>query len=714
MFYCKNGRSLAEALFLVCEDRKTGLGNLFFGSIRPSFNDETDEIKVSDHGRMLQLIPGTSGELTLTGSLYTGNIVILHTDFRSFTFWRTDSKGEVTRPFANFNVSDMYDEIAFTGSIWASVYPSHYGIVSRTISYAFAQTANSALFSTDLGPAADLLHEERAALDRLWCFASVFTNLLSLEALRVEMQSYARPPKLLSEHREGAYTLRQYSPQRSSLFDFGEPAGELSCSDFVTTYNAGEEEFHREFFIAPRRWENHEAELRLAAFDILHLLAIRRSKLFRIGFANCVYNILLPPVVMKDGSGSTNSYAIFPCLSLYRISKKGDFQRTLSITFIVCPVELSVDHGNWTDIFSRPAPLEELHRLKDDLLSPVADLATLKVTRRYTTGGPIKSYLSIPNECTVPELLHCISKIILERILAGSQSDDVSLDRLVSSTLFTSNLEFRMATMVLQVEWAPPEGFTKPWERWLATGQDKVFSNSLFRTMYYWDYLDQHSADASRRAVRFEEFNIGDAAGADMSGMTLYNPQEYLKIVLYPRDCESYPNHSLMRWMTWQVYIDSALTSLRALIYKFHPILTERADLHSVIGTLEEMVKEFVHFYYLDIRDFIYRKEYERLRTLTQVDMDYVQLLSKFESSKEEASLREQRLINKLIVALTLATVTLTVLSTLAEIGALGKFDYLVLALGLSLIVVLIGYILFDPVRRVFRRFHYAISRLRR
>ena len=707
-----SGRALVESLFLVCGENEAHLSNLLFGSIQPSYDDRVPALTASDRSRTLQVILNTSKAPLQTSQVHIANATILYTDFKSFTFWRTDEVGRVSRPFLMFNTCEICEEIDFTGSVWASIYPTHYAIVSRTISYTFPQSTKGALFSSKLSVVNDLFDEEREAYSRLSCLVNPFTKLQSLDEFRVELESCSKPPTLLSENKEGIYTLRRYSPKRSALLDFGEPAEELNRGDFVTTYNAGQKEFHREFFLSPRRWEVYEEELKIAAFDILHTLAIRRAKLFRNAFASCIYNILLPPALLLDEGTPSHSYALFLCVNLYHIPKQGGFRRTLSITFLVCPIEMLLDQGKWTGIVSRPAALEELYQLKDQLLSSTTFSAGSSQTKRYTIGGPIKSYLELPNICNIPELLQHVSTKVLQRIMTKGRRYDAALEHLMSSTQFASNLESKIATISLQVEWTPPEGFIHPWERWLATGKDKVFCNSLFRTMFYADYLDPYSADASRHAIRFEEFNIGNTLGADMHGMTLYNPQESLKIILFPREHERYPNYSMVRWMAWQVYIDSALASLRALIYRFHLIVNEREDLHSIIGTLEEMVREFVDFYELDLRDYFYRKEYEKIRTLMQIDLDYEQLLAKFNSSKEGASLREQRLMNKLITSLTIATVTVAVLSTIAQMGALSVFNYLLIVLVLSIAGVWIGYILFDPIRLGFGHLYYALSRL--
>ena len=553
--------------------------------------------------------------------------------------------------------------------------------------------------------------EERTACEQLQCLQSLFTELLSVEKLSHQLRSNSNGTRLLSEHKEGEYTIRRYSPQRSVLFDFGMPAEELHRGDSVITYNIGGEEFHRDFFLSPRGWQPEDEELRVAAFNLIHMLAIRRAKLFRMSFGRRVYNVLLPPVFLTDDAQFNVSYAVFPCLNVYRTARHG-FRRTVSLTFLVCPATGAEECGRRTSVAARATPLGELYRLKADLLSQIGETQGSKGMKKYVLTGPGKYYFRLSSHSTIPELLREVSKSVFDRILSLSYPDDIERGQLVDSSVFNTTEESRIVTMALQVDWTPPTGFTQPWERWLASGKDVVFRNSLFRTLFYPDYLAPASAEASREVVRFEELNIGNTMGADMGGMTLYNPQECLKVVLYPRCREQYPNYSIVRWMAWQVYIDSALASMRALIYRFHPILEARGSLHSLINTLDEMIEEFVDFYDLAIRDYFYRKEYEKLRALTQIDSDYAYLMSKFSSSKDDESLREQRLINKLVLSLMITTVTVTVVSTIAQAGKMSMFTYITVSIAASTLLVWVGYVLFDPLRAGFRFLSEKINRL--
>jgi len=705
------GQSPSKALFMTCHGNDSDVGRMIFGSQMPLYDEDTQILCASDDGRVLQVTLLQQDELSSASCASQPYAVILCTDFRTFRFYRRDCKGNFARPFVVLDRTQISEELAFTGTIWNTIYPTHHAIVSRTVAYSFPKATEGALFPRTFA-GVDALNEERTAYDQLGCLADHFSQLLSLDALCADLQSTVKPPKVLSTHKDGSYTMRRYAPQRSALFDYGHGHVEHSRGDIVTTYNVGEEEFHREFFVSPSKHYKHDAELRVAVFDILHMLAIRRAKLFRSGFASRVYNVLLPPVLLTDDCGPAFGYAVFPCLTLYRAPLKG-FRRTVSLTLLVCPLEIKqTNDGTAHQIVSRIAYLDELYGIKSDLLLTVVDPAAAAQRKQYRITSPADAYIALPNECTLPELLRHVSKVVLHRMLLNKEVPANTTDTLVNSTLFLANQESRIATMSLIVDWKSPEGYTQPWERWVTAGQDSGFRNCLFRTLFYRDYLNPEWSEASQHAVQLAKFNIGNTLGADMGGMTLYKPQEALKLVLYPDTREQYPDYSVIRWMTWQIYIDSAIASLRALLNRFNPILEERGDLRSIIAALDEMMDEFVDLYDLDIRDYFYRKEYEKLRELVQIDSDYAQLLARFSASKEDESLREQRLINKLVVSLTISTVTLTVVSTIAQVGKLSIQHYLIIAGAASTLLVWVGYRLFDPINLRLTRFYRRIARI--
>lgn len=640
----------------------------------------------------------------------------LETDFVTFRLLSREPGRAETAVLATYEAAGLCREVEIAGPLWASLFPIFRTIVTRTISLAIPRTAPGVLFSSSAGGARNVLtsilsgrrkSEEQSALQRLRCLVRGEERLLTICALAQTLETQPDGPRVLSVENQGPYRLTRYAPGRSAVADLGGGLRQPARRDVVTSYidDVTGHEHHREFMIAPQDWGTHEESLRHAAFDVLHMLAVRRTKLFRAGFAHRVFTVMLPPGLVSLRSDPAVSHAMFPCLTLYRQPRDGSFRRTLTVTLVTFPVQVSSGPPLSPTLTSRAAPLRESQGFRAHLK------AVGKSDGAYDLAGPLAGYLGLGGATTSPaRLLEHMATQVLRRVLGDPRGGYAlanraqQMRRLIGETTFLALTESRMCSLLLQVGWSAPEGFRRPWERWLAGEEDPAFQAVLFRTLFYDDFLDPLLGDASPVAVDLKALNVGNTLGADMHGMTLFYPQDETKYVIYPRTLERFPDHSMVRWMAWSVFTDSALASLKAMIAKFHSSLDSPGELRDIITTLDAMIEEFVEFYDLDIREFDYRTEYEKMRNLVKVDSDYAFLLSRFESAKEEASLKEGRLINKLLVSFTLATVSVTVLTSVSEGEKWDPLPYVGVAVSVSATIALTGYLLFDPLRRAYGR----------
>ena len=701
--YIASGFNASVALSLICQENHQSFGFYIFGDALTLYDRESDHLVGSSGGKRLHVVLNLPQRLALSQTGFDEDSIILLTDFRTFNFFRRSSDFSVTEPFLSCSTTEMADEIALTGSIWDTVFPRHFAVLSRTISYSISKEMSSS------GPMKSSSNElEGEAFEWLLRLCACETKLVCLDDLVNEIRTIQHPPLRISERREGSSIFRRYCPRRSALFDFGEHAEEMQRNDHVTTYVSNGIEYHREFAILPMSSSETEPEILAATFDVLHMLAIRRTKLFRAEFSKRVYSVILPGIRLQQ-QASRRGYCIFPCLSLYRTARQG-FRRTLSLSYIICPIKIEGNRSSSVAISARSVFLDELQRTKNEIL-----LESAFFDRHRSSGDSIsgagRSYFLLNESLSLSEVLHEASKITIRRILGGGKmnlKDDTYLDAMMEA----SSQESRMVSMTVLVNWRSSERCAQPWESWIANRTDHIVRNAIFRTAFYSDYLEPMSSDVSRHAIQLERLMIGSEGGTDIGGLTLYAPHESFKIVLFPIAREKYPNYSAIRWMTWQIYIDSALTALRAIIFSYHPAIEDRGQLNALISTLDDMVQESVDFYDLDLRDLLYREEFERIRGMMKVNYDYRTLVEKFAAAKVDESLREQRLINKLIVALTIATVSVTVVSTIADIlGEKSLSWYLFASALLCILSVLAGYFLFDPARRGYIRLVKSIVR---
>ncbi len=255
--------------------------------------------------------------------------------------------------------------------------------------------------------------------------------------------------------------------------------------------------------------------------------------------------------------------------------------------------------------------------------------------------------------------------------------------------------------MLLQVDWRAPSGAAQPWENWLITGADRPFTDNVYKLMFYEDFVEPRSGYTSRRGIDFGRMLIGNTLRTDMNGISFFDPTDELKLILYPLHRERYPHYSIVRWMAFSLYSESALCSLQGMIQRFYIDLHRQNDLRRVVETLGEMTESFAELYDLDIRRYLYRQEYERLRELMKVDRDYEFLVEKFTSVKEDASLREQRLFNKLLVGFTIATTSVAIITAIAQTLQWTTGRFLAVTIPTAVVLTIAGYISFDRIRRL-------------
>jgi hypothetical protein len=187
--------------------------------------------------------------------------------------------------------------------------------------------------------------------------------------------------------------------------------------------------------------------------------------------------------------------------------------------------------------------------------------------------------------------------------------------------------------------------------------------------MYYPDSLEDAGAQTTPRTTRLDAMQISNSLGDDLGGMTFFEPDSETKYLIYPADREEYPNYSILRWAGFASYSDSALAALRALLARVDARLGAGVGLHGMLSSTEQLVEHFAELYDLDIKRHVYRKEYQRLKTITGIESDYEQLQQKVESLTQAASLREQQLVNKVLIILTAGILWITGVAVVATVA---------------------------------------------
>lgn len=719
-----SGASYPEPLLRCFASPDSVLASLFFGPMTEAVQVYAPDATAhaSDGSRSLRVVltaRGASPEsLASATATPRESTVTIATDCTEYHFvYATADKPRPER-FLDVNIAELAADVAFVGSIWSSVFPAHRAILTRTVAVSVPRGERGVLFDrrgslrgwvAALRPG--MSPDERREIRALERLRATFgrgdgLELLSLDDLMRRFEGPDSQVETIAERRTGDLVVRSYRAPRSRVvtFDPSAPAPEPKRGDYVLSYqpSGSKKEYFREFVMCVKDWRPEEGELYRAALDILHVLAIRRSGLFRFGFAERVYTVLLPPGLLKMSDYGDQGIVLVPCIILYQAPRKSSFRRTFTISYLAIPVDLEPDGEDET---SRPViscirgpgitGIEDLRALRRDLK---AEVVPGRGSPTSTVHGPLAELLRLGNEAlALPTLLQQIGEFISARVIARRTA---GVSSVAAAMTLTGTVESTLSTLLLQVDWHVPSGATQPWENWLIEGRDRSFTDNVYKLMFYEDFVDPRSGYTSRRGIDFERILVGNSLRTDMNGMTFFDPTDELKLILYPLHREHYPNYSIVRWMAFSLYSESALCSLQGMIQRFYIDLHRQDDLRRVVETLSEMTESFAELYDLDIRRYLYRQEYERLRELLKVDRDYTFLLEKFGSVKEDASLREQRLFNKLLVAFTVATTSVAIVGTVAQILQWTAERFLTVALPTAVGLTVAGYVAFDRIRR--------------
>ncbi|MEI2638977.1 MAG: hypothetical protein V9F03_08300 [Microthrixaceae bacterium] len=338
----------------------------------------------------------------------------------------------------------------------------------------------------------------------------------------------------------------------------------------------------------------YSGPLRELQFNLLHLLAVRRTKLFRSKYAARVYTVALPPGLLADADGAT--IALIPVVTATRLPNAKRFRATMGLTLIVVPVTLGSDGS----MVARMPGHSEVAWLTDDLRA-AGGLTPQNGDRKLE--GPLMRYLDQRGEdWSLAGAFRAVAIKVSEQATGGHLKQSTARARALSGLRQST-----MGSVCYLVDWQSDEG--PPWGNWSAGGEDGALRELLHRAVFRSDHTAGADASSTSATVDFRGLSIGNAHGTDMMGITIFNPQDDTKYVLFPIAAEQYPNNSVLRWMTWQVYLDVAVAAVRSLLGRFHDGVDTASDLRRVLRSVQRLTAELAEVYDLDLSDFYYRRE---------------------------------------------------------------------------------------------------------
>src|SRR6266568_31122 len=229
----------------------------------------------------------------------------------------------------------------------APTIPNRFGIWQLTASFHFPSAMISVLCSDRLprNMRSDL---KRLVRKRSRGYskdqAAVFDRLAEAEGRLRLAFALGQPFSLLPIYNQPA-SAEQISPtlrRQSISLVAAEPFNWLSpqMSTSFSFRSLGATAFFNEFSLRPNDVCESELShaLDTALFDVAAIIADRRSHMLAQGLAERTYTIFLPAEIINDVAAPSRNYILIPVLSFIRLSNKGCFRRTFSLSLVLIPV----------------------------------------------------------------------------------------------------------------------------------------------------------------------------------------------------------------------------------------------------------------------------------------------------------------------------------------------------------------------------------------
>lgn len=642
------------------------------------------------------------------------------TDFCEFTISVFAPNSNSVERLASFSIEEFHCQLLQSGNIFELCLPSSWSITTRTIPFTLPTHDRSVLFSDSgqkpfsfrylwnrIRGLGDTLEE--AALSKL---TSVFdeSRLFGIFGAAKSLNSLSN----ICEHYEihgsnensekrilGRNTIRLISARVPKPINFGgtEHQSEYNQDDIIINYNENTLEYEREFIIADKNAAEVEPDFYDLQFDLIRLMGVRRSGLFRHSFGKRVYSIAGVPTFLRNASVEDSNLVIVPILNLYRVPDRDYFRNTFTLTACIFPIGAILDDKRMSSQPRRISALESA-KIRKAAANPIGiddnyELGTFTISGVSSARRDIDDKaFNISNAIgfTFGQFLKACRK----SNSFGTNHDTHEIDRL----LFEASLETNLTAQMHLVDWKGNPTSSDSWANWLA-GKTKNFLNlPIYQFMYCKDYLSPSTSYTSTHLTKLKKMVLGNHYNTDLGGLTLFDETTEQKCIFFPSSSEAYPKRSIMRWMSFSIFQDSAVSSMKAMVYEMHSQFAEKLPLGQIVSRLSGAIESFGELFDLEIRRQSYKEEYIEMRDRLKINLEYEFILNNYRSLKDSAMLKEQKLFNVLLTSLTIVTLTLGIFSFVGQNEKLTSINFVALSVPILCFVGFVSFRYFDFLRK--------------
>lgn len=489
--------------------------------------------------------------------------------------------------------------------------------------------------------------------------------------------------------------------------------------------------FYNDFLLADLkpRLEGHEVAAYAVAYDLVLLLALRRSIYVRdIDLRS--YNIALPPYVLRqeakgeDPSGTSQGFLAVPVISMRRRSRRPSLRQALGVHLFLIPVALALPDPQspptLRDVMSgRSLTLRELGCVSGgpDRLSykiggrryfePIAWLppgAHLSSEDRRAEDGDVRYLDAILRE----QVREALGMLVFPDMRPPAhvwhdicEQVDLSLETGIdvrSGAIRDEDMREFMTGRGL----APHEGQPRP------SVVEELAKQILLPDAFRPTSRNIEGQTCSYPPVHIGDLRVNDAFGLDNDTVNYYQPESRLLLNLSPLAREQFPGTSLKWSITWTFYLTSGLSAIRSILFSSFRSIDRDQSATSLKRVNAVLMSDVEAFYNLDIHDYDYRDVFEHLKEKAGVRAEYSALKDEVRAISQAEIMTKEDVISKIVAVLTAVSTAVAIFVVLFSL-----FHWLLIPsavvslLGAGVAVAIPGYLLVDefPPNAVKRRF---------
>lgn len=423
---------------------------------------------------------------------------------------------------------------------------------------------------------------------------------------------------------------------------------DVECYDFrvFSRKKRGKKDYHyKDWFLIPTRlYDDSNNGLRDISdeikiqYDVGLLFA--DSKVMRAHIRDRLYNVFLPPLKGKfieniESNENASDYyqvdvVLLPFITLSVKPDLSAFTRMITLSLIILPIKAK------NKSYFTPKDFKVIYRGKFGF---VDHNYFIDIEKIYQNNFE-KIFFGADNLVSlVASFLEAVTSLICPQL---SDNEMKALHDRAEHIAITAVLPEGLTSHEIGLYYQSNQELMTP-------RLQKIVSDPL---LYRYTYSDD-----STLFVKINELSLNDRTQQIVTNLVFFIPRENRLVFIAPEESEDFPEGTHIKGtLTLLVYQAIGLSIVKSNIKSFNIGITELKT-KSLIELETEFIIEMEEFYDIDIVTPSVRLRYPRLRYLSGVEREYLELKDKINSLKIDQNLKDQSTLNLLLLTLTGSTI---------------------------------------------------------